>query len=129
MTDEIEELEAEERHLFRFLVKLAVVVAVVYVAVRFLTDKKNEFADLTESEARDKLVEKMSSMVGDETANEIADQVVPKLKDRGLIKPDPAEDPADMVEDTAEDAPDAADDMVDEAGDQVGEAVDPVVKD
>jgi hypothetical protein len=74
----------DERHPLRFLVKFVVFAGLLYLAGRFLAQKKDEFADLTESQARDKLVEKMAPRVGDETAEDIADQVIPKLKDRGL---------------------------------------------
>lgn len=119
----------DERHPFRFLVKFAVFAGLLFVAGRFLAQKKDEYADLTESEAREKLVDKMAPRVGDDTAEEIADQVIPKLKDRGLIKADPMEAAADKVVDTAKNAKKKAADAVDTATDKVTEAVDSVVKD
>lgn len=104
-----EEVEiAEERHVFRTLVRLAVFVGLIYVAGRFLARKKDEYAGLTESEARTKFMAKVGPKLGVETAEEIADQVIPKLKERGLVKSDPAD---------TEDA------------DPVSEAVDSVVED
>lgn len=119
--EEIEAIEAEERHMFRFLIRFVVLVGVLYVAGRFLAQKKNEYADLTESEARDKLMETMGPRVGDDTANEIADQVIPKLKDRGLIKSD--------LEAAADDVGEAAEDKAEDDADSVADAVDSVVKD
>lgn len=119
----------DERHPFRFLVKFAVFAGLLFVAGRFLAQKKDEYADLTESEAREKLVDKMAPRVGDDTAEEIADQVIPKLKDRGLIKADPMEAAADKVVDTAKNAKKKTADAVDTATDKVTEAVDSVVKD
>jgi hypothetical protein len=90
-----EQTEKQKRHPFRFLFKAAILGGLVYGAGRFVKMKKTEFADLTESQARDKLVDKMGPKVGEETANEIADKVIPKLKDRGLIKPDLADTDGD----------------------------------
>lgn len=128
MAEEVQEV-ANERHPIRFLVKLGVFVGLLYTVGRFMAQKKNEYAGLTESQARDRLVEKMTPRVGDETATEIADQVIPKLKKRGLIKADPMEAAADDIEAAAEDAAEAMDDKVDEAADKVADAVESVVKD
>lgn len=129
MAEEIREVEVDdERHPIRFIVKLAAFVGVLYTAGRFLAQKKNEYADLTESQARDKIVEKMTPRVGDETANEIAEQVIPKLKKRGLIKADPMEAAADDIAAAADDAVKAMDEGVEKAADKVADAVDSVVK-
>lgn len=93
-----------DRHPFRFLMKLAILGALVYGAGRLVSMKKGEFADLTESEARDKLVEKISPRVGDETAEEIADKVIPKLRERGMVKADPVEQ--DAADDATDEEPD-----------------------
>ena len=145
MTTEIESVD--ERHAIRTLVKFAVIVGIVFVAGRFLAQKKGEYANLTESQAREKLVDTIAPRVGDETAEDIANQVIPKLKDRGLIKPDPMEKAADAVVDAAKDVKDkaadaakdvekatksAAKDMkgaAKDAADKVSDAVDSVVKD
>lgn len=91
MTDELEEAEGKERHPFRFLFKLAFYAGLIYLVSRFIAEKKDEYAGLTESEARDKFMEKMGPRIGDDAASEIADQVIPKLKERGLLKEDSAE--------------------------------------
>jgi hypothetical protein len=119
------EIEVSERHPFRFLVKLMLLVGVVYFASRFVAEQKKEFSGLTESEARSKLVDKIGSKIGDDTANEIADQVIPKLKEKGFVKADPAEKVADVAKAAAKEVADAAED----AADKVSEAVDSVVKD
>lgn len=110
------------RRPIRFLFKFAVFFGMVYVLGRFVARKKGEFAGLTESAARDKLIEKMAPKVGDDTAAEIADQVIPKLRSRGLIKPDPIDEASDEIEQAAADA-------IEEAADKVTDAVDSVVKD
>lgn len=120
MTEEIEIID--ERHPFRFMFKFVVFVGLLYVAGRFLAQKKNEYSGLTESQARSKFVDTVGPKVGDDTAEEIADQVIPKLKEKGLIKPDP-------VKEAAEAAADAMDEAAEESADKVTEAVDKVVKD
>ncbi len=91
MTDEIQEIEGKERHPFRFLFKLAFYAGLIYLVSRFIAEKKDEYAGLTESQAREKFIEKMGPRIGEDNASEVADQVIPKLKERGLLKSDPAE--------------------------------------
>ena len=117
----IEEVETDERHPIRFLIKVAVLGGLIYAATRFVSGKKSEYADLTETQARAKLIEKLTPKLGDETANEIADQVVPKLKERGLVKPDPMAEAAEDLKEAAE--------KVEDAADKVSEAVESVVED
>lgn len=119
---------AKDRHPIRFLVKFAVIVGLLYGAGRFLAEKKDEYAGLTEDQARAKLMEKLGPRVGDDTAAEIADQVIPKLRDRGLIKADPMEAVADDLQDAADELADTVDEGVEAVADKVTEAVDSVVK-
>ncbi|MGD2060980.1 MAG: hypothetical protein PVF87_08960 [Acidimicrobiia bacterium] len=129
MTQELE--LADERHPIRFLIKFVIFAGLLYAAGKFLSDKKKEYSDLTESEARSKFMETVGPKVGDETAEEIADQVIPKLKERGLLKSDPAEQAAEAAEEAADAAKEAAEDLqekVEDVSDQVSEAVDSVVK-
>lgn len=130
MSEEVE--VAKDRHPIRFLIKFTIFVGLLYAAGKFLNDKKNEFSGLTESQARAKFVETVGPKVGDETAEEIADQVIPKLKERGLVEPDPMDAAAQEVNEAAEDVKEAAKDLeekVEDVSDQVSEAVDSVVKD
>lgn len=93
---------ADKRRPFRFAIRLAVFAGLIYLIGRLAVEKKNEYYGLTESEAREKFIDKMSVRVGDETAEEIADRVIPKLKERGLVKPDPGEQVADAVGDAVD---------------------------
>lgn len=127
MEQEIE--VADERHPFRFMIKFVVFVGLLYVAAKFLNEKRYEYSDLTESEARSKFVDTVGPRVGEDTAHEIADQVIPKLKDRGLLKADPVDEAVEDVKKAADDLADAAEDAADKASDKVSEAVDSVVKD
>jgi hypothetical protein len=122
---DIKEIDPGGRHPFRSMFKLALFAGLLYAAGRFVARKKDEFADLTESQARAKLVETMGPRVGDDTASEIADQVIPKLKDRGLLKSDPVEAASDEVMAAADKVAAA----VEEATDSVADAVESVVKD
>lgn len=88
MAEELEETEGKERHPFRFLFKLAFFTGLIYLVSRFVAEKKDEYIGLSESEAREKFMQKMGPRVGDENAAEIADQVIPKLKEKGLLKAD-----------------------------------------
>lgn len=115
------EVEVSKRRPMRALLRLAILGAVLYGLSRMVIEKKAEYANLTESEARSKLVEKMSPRVGPETAAEIAEQVIPKLKARGIVKPDPMADAGDEIADAAESA-------IDDAADAVADAVDSVIK-
>ena len=128
MTEEFE-VEKEGRHPFRFLIKLATFLGLVFIAGRFIAQKKDEYAGLTESEARERLVGKIKPKLGDDTAEEIADQVIPKLKERGFLKSEPIEDVTDTVKKTAKKKTDAAKAKTEEGSDKVAEAVDSVVKD
>ena len=128
MTEEIE-VDTKGRHPFRFLIKLATFLGLVYVAGRFIAQKKDEYAGLTESEARERLVGKITPKLGDDTAEEIADQVIPKLKERGFLKSDPIEDSTDKVKETKRKETDAAKAQTEDVSDKVSEAVDSVVKD
>ena len=122
MATQVEEPQIDESHPFRVLIKFAVFLGLIYVAGRFLAEKKAEYSNMTESQAHDRFVEKMGPKVGDDTANEIADQVVPKLKDAGLLKPDPVEAAADDVKKAAKDAAKTVDKKVEAVGDDVKKA-------
>lgn len=116
-----QELEvAEERHPVRIMVRFAVLAGLLYLAGRFLAQKKNEYAGLTESEAKQKLVDTIGPKLGDETAEEIAEQVIPKLKDRGLLKSDPMDEAVEKVKDAAEVVGEKAKDTAKDVGDKVG---------
>lgn len=89
------------RRPFRFLFKLAVFAGILATAGRFLVTKKEEYAGLTEAEARNRMEAKLTPRFGDEKAKEITDQVIPVLSDRGLFRSD-GESPATASEDDAE---------------------------
>ncbi len=94
-----ENTEAKERHFFRALFKLAIFVGLISLAVKFIAGKKEEYVGLTESEARQKFEEKLGARIGEDKAAEVADQVIPKLKEKGVIVDDPITDAVDDVVD------------------------------
>lgn len=70
------------------------------VLISYVNGKKLEYVGLTESEARRKFEEKLAPRVGEQRAAEVADQVIPKLKERGVILDDPIAEAVDeMVDD------------------------------
>lgn len=107
--------EEKDRHPVRLLVTLLSLAGFVYFASKLVMMKKDEFYGLTESEARSKMTERLEKRIGVDKANEIADQVIPVLKDRGVIKSDPVSeavsDLADTLADAQEDVADAVDDV------------------
>jgi hypothetical protein len=121
-----EATEKSDRHFFRGLFKFLVIAGVVGAAVSAAKTNKAKFVGMTESEVRAKFEPKLAKNVGDEKAAEIADMVIPKLKDKGLIK---ADNPAEQVaRDMADTVSDAADDIGDKAGD-IKESVADAVED
>jgi len=142
--------EERERHPFRFLVKFLLFAGLLAAIARVMASKKAEFAGLSDSEAKAKFEEKLGPWIGDEKASEVADQVVPKLKEAGLLEPkaagngmdkvkDVAGKTATAVKDTAKKASDStkkaaekgADVVTDAAGtasDAIGDAVDEAVE-
>lgn len=101
-------------HPFRFMFKLMVFAGIVAAAGRFLVSKRDEYAGLTESEARARMEAKLSPRFGEEKAEEITNQVVPVLVDRGLVKTDLEGAVDGLTEATGKVAQEAAD-LIDEA--------------
>jgi hypothetical protein len=76
-----------------------VVIGAVGVLISYINGKKLEYVGLTESEARKKFEEKLAPRVGEERASEVADAVIPKLKERGMILDDPIAEAVDEIVD------------------------------
>jgi len=82
------------------LLKILFFLCIIGFVASYVNGKKLEWAGLTESEARRKFEEKLAPKVGEERAAEVADQVIPKLKERGVVIDDPVADAVDeMVDD------------------------------
>ncbi len=121
----MEEVMENERNILRFMIRFAIFAGILFVIGRMLDAKRRELSNMTETEARAMFVDKASPKMGEEQAREIADQVIPVLIEKGLLKPDPADEAAEKVEDAVDGVADAAEDVKDE----VADAVDSVVND
>jgi hypothetical protein len=115
--------DTAKRHPFRFLFKLVLLVGGVAALSKVVATKKKEYYGLTESEARAKFQSKLGPRIGEEKAAEVVDQVIPRLKDKGMIKPDPMEQAVSDAKDTASEAADGLRDAAKEAGDSMKDAV------
>jgi hypothetical protein len=128
-TTVIEDTTAES-HAFRTLLKILLVVGIVTAMAKFISDRRKDFYGLTESEARAKFESKLGPIIGEDRAAEVADQVIPRLKESGVLEPDGMEKAVDNVKDAASDvaddvsdaAKDAASDVADAAGDAAKKA-------
>jgi hypothetical protein len=115
-----------KRHPLRFLFKLALLVGGVAAMSKVVAAKKKEYYGLTESEARAKFQSKLGPRIGEEKAAEVVDQVIPRLKDKGVIKPDPMEQAVKDAKDVASDAADGVRDAAKDAGQSMKEAVEKI---
>ena len=127
----------DESHAFRTLFKVLLVVGIVAAITKFMSDRRRDFYGLTEAEARAKFESKLGPIIGDDRASDVADQVIPRLKETGVLVEDAmdnakkaASDVADKVGDTAEkvagNAKKATSNAVDEVGDAAKKAGDSV---
>ncbi len=105
-----------ESHPFRALVKFLVIAGIVAAVARVLASKRAEYAGLTEAEAKARFEERMGPWLGDEKAAEVADQVIPKLKESGILDPDAPEKAMASVKEAAGHAADKVVDLADDAG-------------
>ena len=96
----------DESHAFRTLFKVLLVVGIVAAITKFMSDRRRDFYGLTESEARAKFESKLGPIIGDDRASDVADQVIPRLKETGVL-----------IEDAMDDAKKAASDVADKVGD------------
>ena len=113
-----------ESHPFRTFLKFLFVIGAVAAVAKVVASKKDEYYGLTESEAREKFESKLGPRIGEEKASEMADQVIPRLKDTGFIKADPMEQTVADMKDMAADAADKMKDSTEKAGDAMKEAAD-----
>lgn len=115
----------KERHPFRFLFKFLLFVGALAAISKVAASKSKDFFGLTESEARAKFESKLGPRIGEEKAAEVADQVIPRLMEKGVIKPD-AEKAVEDVKDAADDATEVIIDTAEDAGASVKDAVERV---
>ncbi|HEY5889239.1 MAG TPA: hypothetical protein VIW94_00875 [Acidimicrobiia bacterium] len=126
MEDEMGKVDSVEEsggHFFRRLFKLALFAAVIAIIARFVMSKKEEYSGLTVSEARAKFEEKLGPRLGEDTASDIADTVVEKLREKGILIDDPIFDAVDKVVD---DFKSSADDLAGKVADTASDAADKI---
>lgn len=127
----------DESHAFRTLFRILLVVGIVAAITKFMSDRRRDFYGLTEAEARAKFESKLGPIIGEDRASDVADQVIPRLKETGVLIEDAmdkakstASDMADKVGDTTEkvagNAKKAASDVAGDVGDAAEKAGDSV---
>ncbi len=84
------------------LIGLALIVGAVAAATKLTAAKKAEWQGLSESEARQKVEERLPSRVPDEKRAVVADKVVAKMRERGVLQEEAAEHAPNTESETAE---------------------------
>ncbi len=75
------------------LIKLALLIGGVAAVSKVLTAKKAEWAGLGESEVRAKLDSRLPEQIPSDKRSEIADKIVDKMREKGVLAEDaPADD-------------------------------------
>lgn len=83
------------------LLILALIIGAATAVAKMAAAKKAEWAGLTEPQVREKLDSTLPSRVPDEKRGAIADQVVSKMRDQGMLREqDDAAAPTDETDDT-----------------------------
>lgn len=90
----------KSRSVFGSILRLAVLGAIAGFAAKFVAEKKRELSGLTVSEAKSRFEEKLGPRLGEDTASDIANAVVEKLRERGIVVADP-----EVFADDGEDLP------------------------
>ncbi len=81
------DIEVEsQRHPLRFMVKFLVFVGILVLAGKFMAKQKEDWAGITEAQAKEKIESRLVSRVGEDKANDIANQIVAVLTEKGVIK-------------------------------------------
>jgi hypothetical protein len=110
--------------------KFLIIAGVVAAIARVMASKRAEYVGLSDSEAKAKFEEQLGPWIGEEKAADMAEQVVPKLKDAGLFDANPTEKAMDNVKDAAGKSADAVKDtakkVTNTAKDVGGKTVDAV---
>jgi len=87
------------------LIGLALIVGAAAAAAKLVAAKKTEWQGLTEAEARQKVEQGIPSRVPEEKRAEVADKVVTKMRERGVLREEAAEPVPDAEGEDSEAAP------------------------
>ena len=91
------------------LIGFALIAGAVAAAAKLMATQKAEWQGLTETEVREKVGQRMPSRVPEEKRAEVADKVVAKMRDRGMLGEEPVAAAAEVGSEAAEVAePEAA---------------------
>lgn len=82
------------------LLKLALVVGGMTAVAKLVTSKKAEWQGLTEPQVREKLDSRLPNRMPEDKRSEVADKVVSKMRDRGVLGEDTAPATADTGDNT-----------------------------
>ena len=88
------------------IIGLALVAGAIAAVAKLITTQKAEWQGLTETDARAKVEERLPSRVPEEKRAEVADKVVAKMRERGVLVEEPVEEAPAEVEPEAEAAAD-----------------------
>ena len=104
----IDWMGALERLGMKKLFKLALLVAVVMIVAKKMCGGMGNWEGMTEADVRNKLDSKLRDRVPDEKREMIADKVVGKMREKGVLTDDAAEASAATEAAAATEAPDAS---------------------
>ncbi len=83
------------------LIGLALLVGAVAAATKFVAAKKSEWQGLTESEVRHKVETSIPSRVPEGKRTDVADRVVAKMRDRGVLADENKQEPDPDLHDSS----------------------------
>lgn len=91
---------------------IAVLVGAVALVVKKLMSSRDDWTNLTEDEARQRLRDRFPDRLPDDTKEVVTDKIVSKMKEKGAIIDLTRDEPSDIDLDTVTAPADATDDAV-----------------
>ena len=99
------------------LIMVAVVLLIMMAIKKAMSHRQSEWRGLSESEARSRLDARLPSRIPDDKRTAISDKVVAKMRDRGVLREDVADESATaktaVADTTTDDTADEAIDLTD----------------
>ena len=78
------------------LIGFALIAGAVAVAAKLMAAQKAEWQGLSEAEVRERMEQRMPARVPEEKRADVADKVVAKMRERGMLREEPAEAAAEV---------------------------------
>ena len=91
---------------------IAALVGAVALVVKKLMSSRDDWTNLTEDEARQRLRDRFPDRLPDDTKEVVTDKIVSKMKEKGAIIDLTRDEPSDIDLDTVAAPADAADDAI-----------------